>query len=112
MPSAFIPIQPARDRSRVERETSQGGGAQRTNISQEPRWIQHFEMERHLAHSPFQALQHLRQRLLPAAHAHCVEPRLTVQSLPHQTQPQRRVGAVDYTFRKWQAVVFCINCFT
>ena len=89
----------------VERSAAHGAGTERSNVTQEWHRVDHFEVERHGAHSPFQALEHLRKGLVPAAHSHGVEAGFAGEGVAHQAQSECGVGAVDDAFGEGQAVV-------
>ena len=57
---------------RVQCGAAQMTGTDRADMVQESHRMDHLKVERDLAHLPAQALEHLRQRLLPPAHSHGV----------------------------------------
>ncbi len=74
-------------------------------MAQESHRVDHFEVERHGAHSPFQAFEHLGKGLVPAAHSHGVEAGFAGEGVAHQAQTERGVRAVEDAFGERQAVV-------
>ena len=83
----------------IQCEAAHGGRAERADIAQKWSRVDHLEVKGHRADLPPQTLEHLRQRLVPAAHAHRIEPGFTRQGIANHTQAEHGVRPVDDPFR-------------